>query len=92
MTAPDDHRRSAHSIQARWDQLLTLTNFSLGPFAIMVNLLQVRIYHTPSQTVYFVDKKRSHARMQQACYDLGYSLTDLFRYHAPKSYQELPGD
>lgn len=92
MTAPANIAKSAPALQARWDQLLLLSNFSLGPFALMVNRIQVRIYHTPSQTVYFVNKLRSCAQMQQLCHDLGYSLADLFRQHAPKSYQELPAD
>jgi len=85
MTQPESTTDLAASLQEHWDQLLTLSNFSLDPFAMMVNQLQVRIYHAPSRTIYFFDKVRSREQMQQVCHALGYSLDELVRQNVPKS-------
>lgn len=74
------------SLEHRWEVMLGLHTFSIGPFVVTSYGDDVRVYHMRTEGVCHCLPSESFREIQRLCHERGYDFRELLERFQPKTF------
>jgi len=72
-----------------WENLLSTGGYSIGYFSVTVEDDKVRVFHSRTKEVTYLDRENAYEGMERLCERRGYNLEHLLKYYHPKSFRSV---